>query len=106
MTTAAATTDLTTFRAHVAEHLERLSASGGVEFITVDGQTKGVAMAPDLYERMADRIEQAEITKSIRRGLADVAAGRVRPAEQVYRDLIDEFGLDPAIVYGSSTDGE
>ena len=46
MTTANATIDLTTFRAHAAEHLERLAASGGVEYITVDGQTKGVVMAP------------------------------------------------------------
>jgi hypothetical protein len=42
---------------------------------------------------MAERIEQLEITASIRRGLADVAAGRTRPARQAIESLATELGL-------------
>lgn len=93
MTSTSATTDLTTFRDHATEHLDRLEASGGVEVLTVDGQPKGVVMAPHVYDRMADQIEQAEITEGIRRGLADVAAGRVIPARQVHDQLAAELKL-------------
>ena len=93
MTRASGTTDLTTFRDHAAEHLDRLEASGGVEVLTIDGQPKGVVMAPHVYDRMADQIEQAEITAGLRRGLGDVAAGRVVPARQVMDQLAAELKL-------------
>ncbi len=104
MITTDLTTELSEFRQDAAEHLQRLTQSGGVEILTIDGKRKGVLMSPEAYDRMADLAERAEITDALRRGLAALDAGRVRPAEQVYRDLIAEFALDPAIVYGSPAD--
>ena len=43
---------------------------------------------------------QAEITASLRRGFADLDAGRVRPAEQAIRDLAVRLGLEWAVVDG------
>ena len=71
-----------------------------MEYLTVDGQTKGVILSPAAYARMADQIERAEITESIRRGMADVAAGRFIPARQAILDFAAELGLDLDIVTG------
>ena len=42
---------------------------------------------------MAERIEQLEIAASIGRGLADVAAGRTRAAQEAIENLATELGL-------------
>jgi hypothetical protein len=39
--------------------------------------------------------DPAEITASIRRGSADVAAGRVTPADEVFARLFAQLGVDP-----------
>ncbi len=100
MTVANASIDLADFRQGAAEHLDRLTRSGEAEVLTVDGEAKGVVMSPAAYDRMADLAEQAEITAGIRRGLADVKAGRVRPAEEAIRELAVRLGLDMDIVTG------
>ncbi len=100
------TTDLAECRQDAVGHLDRLIQSGGVEVLTIDGKAKGVVVSPAAYDRMAGLAEQAEITAALRRGFADIDAGRVRPAEDVYRDIIAKLGLDPAIVYGSAADDE
>ena len=84
---------LSDFRQNATAHLDRLAETGRVEILTVNGEAKGVVMAPHVFDAMADKIEQAEITASIRRGLADVAAGRIRPAKQAIKELAAELGL-------------
>jgi len=41
-----------------------------------------------------DTALQAEITSSIKRGIADVEAGRTRPAKQALREIADELNID------------
>ncbi len=84
---------LSEFRQNATAHLDRLAKSGGVEVLTVNGEAKGVVMAPHVFDEMADRIEQLETTASIKRGLADVAAGRTRPARAAIQGLAKELGL-------------
>ena len=86
---------LSDFRQNATAHLDRLAECGGVEVLTVNGEAKGVVMAPHVYDEIADRIEQLETTASIRRGFADVAAGRTRPARQAIKKLAAELGLKP-----------
>ena len=38
--------------------------------------------------------EEAAALLGIKTGLADVAAGRVQPADEVFRDLRAEFGIE------------
>ena len=61
--------------------------------LTVNGEAKGVVMAPQVFDEIADRIEQLETDASIQRGLADVAAGRTRPAKKAIKALAAELGL-------------
>jgi PHD/YefM family antitoxin component YafN of YafNO toxin-antitoxin module len=84
---------LSDFRQNATAHLDRLADTGRVEVLTVNGEAKGVVMAPHVFDAMAEKIEQAEITAPIRRGLADVVAGRTRPAKQAIRELAAELGL-------------
>jgi len=84
---------LSDFRQNATAHLDRLAKSGEVEVLTVNGEAKGVVMAPHVFDEIADRIEQLETTASIRRGLADVAAGRTRPARKAIKELASELGL-------------
>lgn len=85
---------LSDFRQNATAHLDRLAQTGGIEILTVNGEAKGVVMAPRVFDEIADRIEQLETTASIRRGLADVAAGRTRPARQAIETLATELGLE------------
>ncbi|HEY2589844.1 MAG TPA: type II toxin-antitoxin system Phd/YefM family antitoxin [Tepidisphaeraceae bacterium] len=84
---------LSDFRQNATSHLDRLAETGAVEILTVNGEAKGVVMAPHVFDEMADQIERLETAVAIRRGLADVAEGRTRPARQAIKDLAAELGL-------------
>jgi hypothetical protein len=77
--------DLRAFRGVIDEQL----ANGGAD-LTLDD-----ALARWEYENQTDE-EREETLEAIRQGLADVEAGRTRPAEDVIRDLCRKHNLaDP-----------
>jgi len=86
--------NLSDFRANATAHLDRLAETGAIEVLTVNGEAKGVVMAPRVFDEMAERLEQLETTASIQRGLADAAAGRTRPAGAAFEKLAGALGLD------------
>jgi hypothetical protein len=47
-----------------------------------------------MRECASPHLERLEVTASVRRGLADAAAGRTRPARAAVERLADELGLD------------
>ena len=51
------------------------------------------ASLDELLMEWQDQRERASIEKAIRRGLADVDAGRYQPAGEAMRDIAREFGL-------------
>ncbi len=85
---------LSDFRANATAHLDRLAETGAIEVLTVNGEAKGVVMAPRVFDEMAERIEALEVTASVKRGVADAAAGRTRPARPAIEKLAGELGLD------------
>ncbi len=85
---------LSDFRANARAHLDRLAETGAIEVLTVNGEAKGVIMAPRVFDEMAERIEALEVMASIKRGLADAAEGRTRPARAAIEKLASELGLD------------
>ncbi|MEX0777338.1 MAG: hypothetical protein WD042_16665 [Phycisphaeraceae bacterium] len=84
---------LTEFRQHARKHLDRLAKSRGVEVLTVNGQARGVVMAPQTFDELAEKAMQAEITARIKCGMSDVAAGRVRDSYQARQLIADKHGL-------------
>ena len=94
------TRELSEFSQNAPAHLAELAESGRVQILTVNGEAKGVVMSPAAYDRMAEQVERAEITAALRRGFADIDAGRVKPAEQAIRDIALKLGLDMSVVEG------
>jgi predicted transcriptional regulator len=45
------------------------------------------------YQRLHDLIDEAETREGIRRGLEDVAAGRTRPAREVFDELRAKYRI-------------
>jgi predicted transcriptional regulator len=44
-------------------------------------------------DTMAERLDELETAASVRRGLEDAAAGRIRPAREAIRQLAQSLGL-------------
>lgn len=81
------TCPLTEFRRDAAGYLKRLRKSNKPLLLTQDGRAAGVVMSTAEYDRLATELEAAEIRRAIDRSLADIKAGRTRPAEEVIHDL-------------------
>ena len=45
--------------------------------------------------RQHEEAEEARVVEGIRQGLEDMHAGRGRPAEEVFADILREFNLPP-----------
>jgi len=50
-------------------------------------------MTPDSYQEYLRDRERLEVIAGVRRGIADVNAGRVRDAEEVFDDIEKRFGM-------------
>ena len=61
--------------------------------LTVNGKAAAVVHDPDSYQDYLREKDRLEALAGIRRGLADVKAGRTRPAEDVFRDIEERFGI-------------
>lgn len=45
------------------------------------------------YQRVLDIAARADVHEAIRQGLDDVAAGRTRPARQVFEEIRAKYGI-------------
>lgn len=87
------TCPLTEFRRDAAGYLKRLRKSKKHLLLTQDGRAAGVVLSTAEYDRLIAEMEAAEVRAAIDRSMADIKAGRTRPAEAVIRDL--KAGLPP-----------
>lgn len=81
------TFNVTEFAADPAAFIERLKRTGEPEFLTVDGQDAVVIQDARTYRRLLEAVDRLEAIEGIRRGLADVEAGRGRPFREAIEDL-------------------
>jgi PHD/YefM family antitoxin component YafN of YafNO toxin-antitoxin module len=90
---------LTNFKRQSAAFLKRLKKSGDPMVLTVNGKARVVIQDADAYQEMrywAAKAEREATIAAIKEGLADVEAGRMRPAKDVIREVARKFGLpDP-----------
>ena len=84
---------LTEFKRDSKALLERLEASGRPQVLTVDGRAKAVVMGIEAYERITALVDQAETLEGIRKGLADMKAGRTLSLAQAEAKLRKHLGL-------------
>jgi prevent-host-death family protein len=87
---------LTNFKRQTAEYLTRLHKTGNPVVLTVNGKAQVVVQDAAAYQKLVDAAAKAdhdETVAAIRAGLADVAAGRTKPARAALNALAKKYGI-------------
>jgi len=87
---------LTNFKRQTSQYLEQLHETGEPVVLTVNGKAQVVVQDAAAYQQLVERVAQVEREETIaalREGLADVEAGRTRPARQALRSLAQKYGF-------------
>jgi prevent-host-death family protein len=87
---------LTNFKRQTADYLEQLHKTGEPVVLTVNGKAQVVVQDAGAYQKLVEAAAQAnreETLAAIREGLADVAAGRTRPARAALKSLAKKFNI-------------
>ncbi len=89
-------TDITSFTEHrqkLREHFLQVRETGRPLYVTTNGHTDAVVLSPEAFDELVGKAELAEQLATIERGMADVRAGRTRPAKPALKRLAKELGL-------------
>ena|SRR5947209_3707819 len=81
------TRSLSDFKRNTGELMEQLQQTGNPVVLTVNGRAKLVVQDAAAYQQLLDEREEAQALAGIRRGLADVKAGRIRPARSAFNEI-------------------
>jgi prevent-host-death family protein len=81
---------LSEFKRNTVDLLDRLRKTGHPLVLTINGKAEMVVQDAEAYQALLDRVEAIE---GIQRGLADVKAGRTKPARQVFARLRRKHGI-------------
>jgi prevent-host-death family protein len=87
---------LTNFKRQTAQYLERLHKTGEPVVLTVNGKAQVVVQDAGAYQRLVDaaaKVERDETVAAIREGLADMKAGRSKPARAALKALARKYGI-------------
>src|ERR1700730_11127319 len=76
---------LSDFKRNTSHLLDRLKKTGNPWVLTINGKAQVVVQDAEAYQELLERVETIE---GIHRGLADVKAGRTKPARQVLNQLV------------------
>jgi prevent-host-death family protein len=78
---------LSDFKRNSRTFLEQMRETGNPVVLTINGKAEVVVQDAASYQKLLNYIDQMEALKGIKRGLADVEAGRVTPLEKFERDF-------------------
>ena len=81
---------LSDFKRNTTDLLDRLRKTGHPLVLTINGKAELVVQDAEAYQALLDRVEAIE---GIQRGLADVKAGRTKPAPRVFAGLRRKHGI-------------
>lgn len=84
---------LSVFKRDSSKFIKQLKKTGQPIVLTVNGKAAAVVLDPDSYEKYLRDKDRRETIEGVRRGIADMKAGRVRDAEDVFRELEAKFGI-------------
>jgi PHD/YefM family antitoxin component YafN of YafNO toxin-antitoxin module len=74
---------LTEFQRRTRDVIKRLKRTGRPEVLTVNGQAELVVQDARAYQKLLDRMDQAEALQRLDRSIAGYRAGRVRDLDDV-----------------------
>jgi prevent-host-death family protein len=81
---------LSDFKRNTVDLLDRIRKTGNPMVLTINGKAELVVQDAEAYQALLDRVETLE---GIQRGVADVKAGRTKPAPQVFDKLRRKHGI-------------
>jgi prevent-host-death family protein len=84
---------LSDFKRNTGEFLDRMRGSGHPLVLTINGTAEIVVQDAASYQKLLDRVDQLEALEGIKRGRADVEAGRVTPLRKFETEFRSKRGL-------------
>ena len=87
---------LTRFKRQTADYLHRLQETGEPLVLTVNGRAQVVVQDATAYQKLLDaaaKREREDLRSAIEEGLADVRAGRTKPARAALAKLARKYGI-------------
>ena len=81
------------FKRNSREFLERMRETGNPVVLTINGKAEVVVQDAASYQKLLNYIDDMEALEGIKRGLADVEAGRVTPVEKFEKDFRKRHGI-------------
>jgi len=84
---------LNLLRERSAELIEHLVTSRQPVMLAVDAETRIVVQEAAAYQRLLDLAAEADEQEGVRQGDEDEAAGRSRPASEVFDEMRRKYGI-------------
>ena len=84
---------LSDFKRNTNEFLDQMRGSGHPLILTINGKAELVVQDAASYQKLLNRVDELEALEGIKRGLADVEAGRVTPLRQFETEFREKRGL-------------
>jgi prevent-host-death family protein len=84
---------LSDFKRNSREFLEQMRETGNPVILTINGKAEVVVQDAASYQKLLVYIDEMEALEGIKRGLADVEAGRVTPLAKFEKDFRKKHGI-------------
>jgi PHD/YefM family antitoxin component YafN of YafNO toxin-antitoxin module len=84
---------LSDFKRNTVEFVDQMRGSGHPLVLTINGKAELVVQHASAYQALLDRMERLEALEGIKRGLADVDAGRITPLKDFEKSFRAKHGL-------------
>ena len=84
---------LTTFRNNSVKMMKQLKKTGRPIILTVNGKSEAIVQSAESYQRLLDLASEADEREGLRQAEEDVAAGRVRPAGEFFKEMRKKYGI-------------
>jgi PHD/YefM family antitoxin component YafN of YafNO toxin-antitoxin module len=84
---------LSDFKRHTCEFLEQIRVSGDPLVLTINGKAELIVQDAASYQKLLRRVDELETLQGIKRGVADVEAGRVTPLREFEKEFRRNRGL-------------
>ena len=100
---------LTEFKRNTTEFLDKLKVNGRALLLTINGHAELAVMSAATFQRVLDAIDMLDAAEGIRGGIADMKAGRTRPAQKFFAEMRERSALPKRLMnyrVDTTTQGE
>ena len=84
---------LSDFKRNTSDFLDQMRGSGHPLVLTINGKAEIVVQDAAAYQKLLDRVDELETLEGIKRGMADVAAGRATPLGEFENEFRSKHAL-------------